>query len=172
MDEVTWLQVVSWIWDHILQIVVVLSIFFEVSKIKLNPISWLMNSLFKPIRKDMADMKNELNTKIDKMGADLKEEIESLRAQQSADMDKINSLIEATEMSDISRIRWEIIEFYNSIENDHKHRRDEYRHIKDDYRRYQDLIPKYKLQDSTIDEDMKKINERYDANINSPSVYI
>ena len=51
----TIIDILSWIGDHIIAIIVVLSIFFEISKIKINPISWLMRLLFRPLKKDMDD---------------------------------------------------------------------------------------------------------------------
>lgn len=170
MNE-TAMSVLSWIWDHIVAIVLVLSIFFEISKIKINPISSLMKWLFKPIRKDMDDMKQEINKNIDSIKSEFKQEIESLRSQQQADASRIDSLIETNEMSEVSRLRWEIIQFSNSLENGQKHIRDEYRHIKDDYDRYHTLCDKYDLKNGIIDEEMEKINARYDANRLSNSVY-
>ena len=74
-------------------------------------------------------------------------------------------------MAEISRIRWEIIEFSNSIENDQLHVRDEYRHIKDEYKKYELLIKKYNLENGIITEEIEKINKHYDENKNSNSVY-
>ena len=171
MDEITAMSVLSWIWDHIVAIVLVLSIFFEISKIKINPISTLMKWLLKPVRKDMDLMKEEINKNIDSVREEFKTEIESLRSQQQSDANRIDSLIETNEMSEISRLRWEIIQFSNSIENGQKHIRDEYRHIKDDYKRYHSLIEKYNLDNGIIDEEMEKINKRYEDNRTSSAVY-
>ena len=171
MDQLTAMDVLKWIWSHIVAIVAVLSVFFEISKIKLNPISTLMKWLFKPLRKDMDDMKIEINKNIDSVRDEFKIEIESLKIQQRSDSTRIDSLIETNEMSEISRLRWEIIQFSNSLENNQKHIRDEYRHIKDDYKRYHMLIEKYNLDNGIIDEEMEKINARYDANKSSSAVY-
>ena len=171
MDQLTAMDVLKWIWSHIVAIVFVLSVFFEISKIKLNPISTVMKWLFKPLRKDMDDMKIEINKNIDSVRDEFKVEIESLKTQQRSDSSRIDSLIETNEMSEISRLRWEIIQFSNSLENNQKHIRDEYRHIKDDYKRYHMLIEKYNLDNGIIDEEMEKINARYDANKLSSAVY-
>ena len=171
MDEITTMNVLKFLGQHIVAIVLVLSIFFEISKIKINPISSLMKWLFKPLRKDMDDMKKEINKNIDSVRDEFKLEIESLRTQQQSDSTRIDSLIETNEMSEISRLRWEIIQFSNSIENNQKHIRDEYRHIKDDYKRYHMLIEKYNLDNGIIDEEMEKINKRYEDNRSSSAVY-
>ena len=171
MDQITAMDVLKFLGQHIVAIVLVLSVFFEISKIKLNPISSLMKWLFKPLRKDMDDMKTEINNNIDSVRDEFKTEIESLKSQQQSDANRIDSLIETNEMSEISRLRWEIIQFSNSLENNQKHIRDEYRHIKDDYKRYHTLIEKYNLNNGIIDEEMDKINARYDANASSSALY-
>ena len=171
MDTITFTDVVSWIWDHIIAIILVLSVFFEISKIKINPISWLMKLLFKPIKKDMDDMKTELKSDISNMEKKLSEEIDSVKRDISSEHTRIDDLISSTELAEISRIRWNIIEFSNSIENGQKHIRDEYRHIKDEAKRYHELIKNHDLDNGIIDEEMEKINARYDENKSSSSVY-
>lgn len=171
MAELSGTMVLQWIWAHIVQIVLVLSLFFEVSKIKIKPISWLMKLLLKPIREEMDQMKKELNDNIDSVREEMKNEIESIKDRQISESERINSLIETNEMTEISRLRWEIIEFSNSIENGNKHIRDEYRHIKDEAKRYHSLIAKYNLDNGIIEEEMQKINDHYDANKGTASVY-
>ena len=171
MDDVTFKDIMSWVADHILSIILILSIFFEISKIKLNPISWLMKLLFKPIKKDMDEMKSELKTDISNMEKKLSAEIDAVRANVNSEHQRVDDLISSTELSEISRIRWNILEFANSIDNDQKHIRDEYRHIKDEAKRYHALIEKYDIDNGIIDEEMEKINKRYEENKSSSAVY-
>lgn len=171
MDQITFMDILSWLWDHIVLIILVLSVFFEISKIKINPISWIMKIFFKPIRKDMDEMKSELKSDISNMEKKLSEEMDSIKAEVSSEHQRIDDLISSTELSEISRIRWNIIEFSNSLENGQKHIRDEYRHIKDDAKRYHTLVEKYDLDNGIIDEEMEKINKRYNENKDSSSVY-
>lgn len=171
MDTITFTDVLQWLGNHIVAIVVVLSLFFEISKIKLNPISWLMKILFRPIKKDMDDMKLELKTDISNMEKKLSSEIDSVKEEVNSEHKRIDDLISSTELSEISRIRWNIIEFANTIENGQKHVRDEYRHIKDDSKRYHELVKKYNLDNGIVEEEMEKINKHYEANKSSTSVY-
>lgn len=171
MDQITFLDVVAWIWDHIIAILLFLSIFFEISKIKINPISWLMKLLFKPVKKDMDEMKRELKEDISNMEKKLSGEIDAVKSEVSSEHKRIDDLICSTELAEISRIRWNIIEFSNSIENGQKHIRDEYRHIKDEADRYHKLTEKYDLKNGIISEEMEKINKKYDENRDSSSVY-
>ena len=171
MDQITFMDILTWLWDHIVIIILVLSVFFEISKIKINPISWIIKFVFRPIRKDMDDMKKELKDDISNMEQKLSEEIDSVKSEVSSEHKRIDDLISSTELSEISRIRWNIIEFSNSIENGQKHIRDEYRHIKDDAKRYHTLVEKYGLDNGIIDEEMEKINKKYDENKHTSSVY-
>lgn len=171
LTSLTISDVGQWIWDHILAIILVLSIFFEISKIKINPISWVMKLLFKPVKKDMDDMKTELKSDIASMEKKLSEEIDSVKTEVTSAHNRIDELTNSTELSEISRIRWSIIEFSNSIENNQKHIRDEYRHIKDEADRYHALIEKHNIKNGFITEEMEKINSHYEKNKSSTSVF-
>ena len=156
-NTITLMDVLLWLKQNIFQIIVVLGVFFEITPIKINPISWLMKILFKPIREELKVMKEELNDKIDSVEKNLKGEIDQVKAEQRRENNRIDELIKSNEMAEISRIRWEIIEFSNSIDNGQLHIRDEYRHIMDDNRRYQKKKKKYDLQNGVFDEEMEKI---------------
>lgn len=152
-------------------ILLICSIFFEIAPIKLNPISWLVGFIFKPIRTDINEMRVELNNNIENVKNELKSDIESIKEEQSQQKESIDDLLRANEMNEVSRIRWEIIEFANSIENKQLHMRDEYRHIIDDNKRYHILIEKYGLDNGIIDEEYEKIYKHYKENKNGNSVY-
>lgn len=147
------------------------SIFIEITPIKINPISWLVGFIFKPIRQDINDMRTELNNNIESVKNELKSDIESIKREQFDQKESIDDLVRANEMNEVSRIRWEIIEFANSIENKQLHIRDEYRHIIDDNKRYHALIEKYELDNGIIDEEYEKIYKHYKENKNGNSVY-
>ena len=91
-------------------------------------------------------MKEEFKKEIEDLRKDLTNQIDSLREDQEKEKEAIDELIYSNEMSEISRIRWEIIEFSNSIENGQLHVRDEYRHIRDEHKKYESLIQKYNLE--------------------------
>lgn len=157
--------------DNIIPITVFLSIFIEISPIKINPISLLSSIIFRPLRDDMKKMKTEINQRIDDVKNELKTDIDSIKEQQEKEKVQIKELIKSSEVAEISRIRWEIIEFSNSLDNDQKHIRDEYRHIIDDRKRYLYLIDKYGLTNGLIDEEYEKIKTHYDANKSGSSMY-
>ena len=164
--------ILSWSANHIIEIIIFLSIFVEVSKIKVKPISALANFIFKPIRKEIAELKESMQKDMLDMKKELSDEIQSLRIDQENEKKAIDELIEANEMSEISRIRWEIIEFSNSIDNNQFHVRDEYRHIQDEHRKYEALIEKYGLKNGITTEEIEKIRKHYEENKDSKNVYI
>ena len=171
MDDITFKDIASWVADHLVAIILVLSVFFEISKIKLNPISWVMKLLLKPMKKDIDDVKSELKTDISNMKKEISAEIDAIKENISSEHKRIDELIASTELSEISRIRWNILEFASSIDNNQKHIRDEYRHIKDEADRYHALTQKYNIKNGLTDESMEKINKKYEENKSSSAVY-
>ena len=170
-NAITFLDVFRWAYNHLLELIVVLSIFIEFTPIKINPISWLSNILFAPLRKEMGDMEKRLNDNIVGVKDEIKEEMDQIKSEQHNQKDSIEELLKTNELSEISRIRWEIIEFSNSIENGQLHIRDEYRHIIDDNRRYHALIEKNGIENGFFEEEFEKISKHYEENKNSTSVY-
>lgn len=163
--------IIVWCGNHIIEILIFLSIFLEVAKVKISPLSALGKILYRPIRKELAEFRKETKEEIADLKKELTSQIESLREDQEKEKDAINGLIKSNEMAEISRIRWEIIEFSNSLENGQLHVRDEYRHIKDDHKKYEALIEKYELENGITSEEMDKINKHYEENKNTSSVY-
>lgn len=171
-ETVTLVDVVNWCGQHILEIFVILSIFIEITPIKINPISLLLNLLFKPIRKDISDMKSVMESNMDTLKSDLQSDIQNVINQQNNELTTIDKVLESQDLAEMSRIRWEIIEFSNSIENGQLHKRDEYRHIKDDNKKYHQLIEQYHLENGIIDEEMENINSHYEQHKDSTQIYI
>ena len=161
----------QWIGKHILEFCVILSIFFEITPIKFNPISGLIKLLFKPIQKDMDNLKDDLNKKIDNMNNDIKKEILSIKNEQLDEKRVIGELNKSIDLSEIIRLRWEIREFGTSLDNNQLHKREEYLQIIDDNTRYHELIKKYNLINGYIDDDINKIKDHYENYKNSNNVY-
>ena len=153
-------------------IVSFISIFIEITPSKCHPISWLMNRFFRSIRLEINDVKTEINNNVDAKFGELKEEVADLKRRQEEHEDKIKEMIRSNEMDAIARIRWEILEFSNSIENGQMHTRDEFLHVKDNYKRYHALIEKNKMTNGLLDEEMKKIDAHYEEHKGSTAFYI
>lgn len=166
------MEVLNWIGQHIWQIIIGAGVFFEITPIKINPISWIVGVVSKPIYAKIDDLKKELKDDINSVKTDFKTEITEIKQYQEQSDLTVKELIQSNEMSEISRIRWEILEFSNSIENCQLHTRDEYRHIKEDNIRYHELINKYGLTNGLITEEYEKIENHYNDNKDSSAVYI
>lgn len=153
-------------------IVSFISIFVEITPLKFRPISWLLSKLFKSIRIEIESVKSEINNNLDTKFGELKNEVTELKTRQEEHENKIQEMIRGNEMDTIARIRWEILEFSNSIENGQMHTRDEFLHVKDNYKRYHMLIEKNKMTNGYLDEEMKKIDSHYEENKGSSAFYI
>jgi hypothetical protein len=167
----TWSDVWKFLVDNIFAVICFISLFVEIIPVKFDPISTLLKWLNKSVREEIKNMREEVMQNIDSVKEELRQDISILQEKQEAQDDRIAELVKSNEMAEISRIRWEIIEFSNSIDNGQVHIRDEYRHIKDENRRYHDLIDKYDLNNGVIDEEMDKINRHYDQNKDNASIY-
>lgn len=164
-------SILIWMSHHVVEIIIFLSVFVEVSKIKFKPLSALFKFIFKPIHNEIEEMREEFKKEIKDLKDDLTTQIESIREDQEKEKHAIDELIYSNEMAEISRIRWSIIEFSNSLTNGQLHVRDEYRHIKDEYKKYERLVEKYDLENGIVTEEIDKIEKHYLENKNNPSVY-
>jgi hypothetical protein len=97
-------QVVEWIGKNLWTIIIVISIFIQITPIKINP--W--SALFKWIGKTIT---GNACSKIDGL------------------IDKVEKIEKDVKTNEKDRIRWEILDFANSCRNNRKHTRDEFQHI-------------------------------------------
>ena len=97
-------QVVEWIGKNLWTIIIVVSVFIQITPIKVNP--W--SALFKWIGKTIT---GNACSKIDGL------------------MEKVEKIEKDVKTNEKDRIRWEILDFANSCRNDRKHTRDEFQHI-------------------------------------------
>lgn len=114
-------------------IVTIGGIFFEISPIKINPISWLGSLLFKPV-----------NDRIDSL------------------QESINKIINDQDKYRFSTIRWEILSFRNDINNGNLFTLNDYHHIFDNYKEYGELHEKYGFTNGYIEDAIKDIRAHYD----------
>ena len=117
---------VELILDNALSIIAILGVFFEITPIKINPIS----SLLKYVG-------TKLNEGVMNEVASMKEEIK-----------KIDNKVDQNE---IDRIRWEILDFANSCRNHRKHTREEFLHIIDLNQKYHKIIDEKGVKNGQID---------------------
>lgn len=97
-------QVVEWIGKNLWTIIIVISIFIQITPIKINPWSALFKWIGKTITGNACSKIDGLINKVEKIEKDVK-------------------------TNEKDRIRWEILDFANSCRNNRKHTRDEFQHI-------------------------------------------
>lgn len=151
--------------------VLFLSIFIDVTpKIKWNPIKaiigYLGNCFNNGIEKEISTFKEEVNTKFDE-----------LRQEQESQRETLSKIILDQENKEISRLRWEIIDFENSIQNEHKYSREHYRHILDDAEKYKRIMSSMINNDtddgeivSEVLETIERIEKHYMEKRDDPTI--
>lgn len=140
---VDWQQVGDWIVHNVVQLALILSIFIQITPIKINP--W--SSLFKWIGKLITQ---ESDKKIEQLIQDtekLKTNIETVQA-------NLNE-------NEKDRIRWEILDFANSCRNGRKHTKDEFQHIITLNTKYKNLLTMTNDENGVFEVEYAYIKELY-----------
>ena len=119
MDAARIEQILDWLVKNFLQVLIIFSIFIQITPIKWNPLTSLADWLAKIFTKD-------INESIE----DMQEDIKEIRD----DMDE----------NEKDRIRWEVLSFANSCRVGRKHTQEEFRHIADLNDKYKILLERKK----------------------------
>ena len=136
----------------IIAVIIILSVFIDISPtIKWNPIKSLLgyigNCFNKGVQREISGFKDEVNTKL-----------EALQQEQNAQRETLDKMIIDTENREMSKLRWEVIEFENSILNGQKHSREQYRHIIDCARKFERVATSSNTI-SVLPEDLANVKE-------------
>lgn len=127
----------------------ILGIFFEVSKIKFNPISWLFKTIGaafnEPTIKQLQATKEEIH-ELKEMNRLFNQKLEELAKSQDATDLKID-------VNEIKRIRAQIREFANSLKRREEHTEQQYQDIIWLHKDYESLIETTGLENGVLDED-------------------
>lgn len=135
--------IINWIGQHLWTVIVVVSIFIQITPIKWNPISslikWIGNIITADVKKDI----KKIQLTVEEQG----------------------KMIEENEKD---RIRWEILDFANSCRNGRKHTKDEFQHIITLNDKYKALLEKTKDKNGVFEAEYKYIlylyNKRLEKN--------
>ena len=136
MDQAQLERILDWLVHNFIQVILIFSIFIQITPIKWNPIS----SLFKWIGKNLT---HDLNTKIDDIA------------------DQVESLQEDLDANEKDRIRWEILDFANSCRNGRNHSHDEFKHIAELHDKYEALLEKTGDKNGVFNAEYEWIQELY-----------
>lgn len=178
-DNIPWLAVV----------LVFVSVFFEFSKIKLNPLSWM----FKEFKRKLMEDANKEHEVIHKENADINRRLdevvnikskhyqEIVKWQNATDEDvndlkiitsqmvtmmdeistKLDKMYEDQDANEMVRLRWEILSFADSCRSGNKHSKDAFHHIIESNDKYHRIIDKRGFVNGVIDAEMEYILEAY-----------
>lgn len=141
-------------------ILIVLGIFIDITPgIKWNPIKTIFKYLGKAFN---SSVESELNTLKSAMNI----KFDELQSEQLAQRETLDRLILDQTNKEIGRLRWEVIDFQNSIMNGVKHSRDQYNHVLDSYDKYILIMQNPNIDSDeyfrTVQEQGEKIREHYE----------
>lgn len=121
----------------------VLSIFVEVSKIKLNPWGMLFEFIGRSLNRD------------------LRGELDNIKGLISAQGEYLRDIEMTVDMNEIKRIRAEIFAFADSCKMGEKHTEEAFLHINDIHEDYEELLEKYGMTNGRISLDYDYIMKIY-----------
>lgn len=131
----------------IIVLLVVLSGLFKLTKIEINPLGWVLktigNAMTKDVRKDLAELKLDTDTKL---------------AELRNDLDKIE---ESNDLQTIRQIKTHVLNFANSCLNRTKHTKQDFDNIIRENEEYERLVAKYGLKNDVYAEDFSFIMKVY-----------
>ena len=129
-------RILDWLVHNFVQVLLIFSIFIQITPIKWNPISSFVKWIGKLLTHD-------INKKLENVEDSVEE---------------IKSDIDANEKD---RIRWEILEFANSCRNGINHSHDEFRHISDLHDKYVKLLKRTDDQNGAFNTEYEWIQTIY-----------
>ncbi len=129
-------EVFDWLLDNWASLTVIVSVFFEITPIKLNPIKALLRWIGKAINGEVLQRISGLETRAD---------------QQRKSIDE----------NEMDRIRWEVLDFANACRNHIKHTKDEFQHVIALNEKYHKLLEKYDDENGVFDAEYAYILELY-----------
>lgn len=152
--------------------IILLSCFFEFTKIPINPLSALFKWISGKVTSTTDEKMDNLEKKIDEKFDNIDEKFDQIVFTKSAHYQEIIDLINTNQKSvaDLSKeidiqgmetYRWTILGFANDIRMHNPKSKDEFMHIFDISNKYHHLIDKYSLKNGLIDTEMALIEKRY-----------
>ena len=129
---------------------VAMSVFVEITPIKINPVSSLLKFIGTNIN---AELKTEIS--------DLKAEIADVKSQVELTNGTVHKVDTKVDDNEIDRIRWEILDFANSCRNKRKHTREEFLHIMALNAKYHAILDERGKKNGQIDIEYEYIEGLY-----------
>lgn len=135
----------------LLTIVIFLSIFIEITPIKINPLSAAFKWIGKVSNKDIDEKLVGMSTKLEDVSG------------------RINTIENRIDMIEVNNMRTQILDFANSCMNGRKHTKEEFEHMIDLHTTYCDIIKEKKIVNGRMDLAYQYISELYVRCLNENS---
>ena len=137
-------KVLDWLVHNFVQIIIIFSVFIQITPIKWNPVTSFVKWLGKTLTKNIQDSVD-----------DIADQVETLQ-------DDVNA-------NEKDRIRWEILDFANSCRNGRNHTHDEFKHIAELHDKYKVLLERTKDSNGVFDAEYKLIDKLYQQKLKDNS---
>lgn len=159
----------QWIVENVGWTVVIalflLSCFFKLVKIEIDPlgaiISWIGKALTKDVRKDVSDLKqdvSDLKTDTETKINTLKDDIDLFKKESTKRMDAMEK---SNDMQTVRQIRAHVLTFAGSCMRGNLHTQQDFDNIFDENKEYHELIAKYGIINDRYKEDYDFIVKTY-----------
>lgn len=129
-------QVIQWIGQHMVSILLVISFFIQVSPIKINPWSSLVKWIGKILTSNLDNRLEKVQSTITDIGASI-------------------------DQNQKDRIRWQVLDFANSCREGRKHSKDEFQHVITLNDKYKKLLKKTDDKNGVFDAEYDFIQSIY-----------
>lgn len=129
-------HIIEWIGEHIVAVLLTLSVFIQIAPIKINPWSSLIRWIGRTLNGHLEKEINDLKTAIQNINKDIDE-------------------------NEKDRIRWQVLDFASSCRDNRLHTKDEFQHIIALNDKYQKLLARTNDSNGYFDEQYKYIQNIY-----------
>lgn len=136
MDIFKFLTILKENGASILAVAAFISLFIEITPVKLNPLSALVSWIGRNLNKDI---------------------IKDVKALD----EKVNNLKKEQEQKEISDMRWFILTFAQSCRDSNNHSKEQWSHALNEAKRYEKLCEKYGIENGVIEEDTEYLRNLY-----------
>lgn len=166
------MELFTWIANNFPSLAIIallLSCFFQVSKIPINPWNWLVKGVASIINKSIKDELHEAVKEQNKQLAYIKDKVATSQESISEIMSEIDNLYLDFDIDKVKNIRGEVLMFAQNISNGNFYNREQYHHIFDKISEYHKLTNKRNIKNGVMElaeERIRKSYEEHDINCN------
>lgn len=129
-------QIIEWIGNHIVAVLLTLSVFIQIAPIKINPWTSLIKWIGTILNADLSNKVSLLEKTVNQISTDIDE-------------------------NEKDRIRWQVLDFASTCREGHLHTKDEFEHIIALNDKYKKLLTKTNDSNGYFDEQYKYIQNIY-----------